>query len=239
MKPMRSFRVPLLTASFSLVAAICFGGQTARDLIINGQVATSDLKVINGRTYVPLADVAKALNMTLVNKANSIEMVAAGGAGPVAGLKGKLGDTIFTGKWKFTVVSIEQMDSYKTKYEDSQESYTPRTDQETLYVVNCRIKNAQTEVMEMVMSQRHCGKTAIADNMEHSFAPMAYDAHNETGPFGGPKMLPGSAAEFSVIFSAPKGTVPNDLLFTIVSGKDLSEEKPGKLGTDLRISLKQ
>lgn len=237
MKAFRSVRVPLLTAGLVVLASACLGGQAGKDLIMNGQIASTSLLTVNGRTYVPVADVAKALNLTVVNKGTSIELVAAGGVGEVQGLRGKIGDTLFTGRWRFTPVSLEQMDSYTTKYDGERSKITPRNDGETLFVLNCRIKNGEKEVREMVFTQRTCGKTALADDQAHSYAPMAYDAHNETGPYGGPKMLPGSAAEFAVIFSVPKGTQPKDILFTIISDRDLHEEKPGKLGTDLRISV--
>lgn len=229
----------LFATPFVLLAGLCLGGQAGKNLIIAGQVATSDLKVINGRTYVPLADVARALNMTLVDKRTSIEMIPAGGANEVNGLRGKLGDQIFTGKWRFTPVSLDQRDSYTTKYDVSRETINPRNNGETLFILSCRIKNGQKETMEMVFTQRKCGHTALTDDQEHSYAPIAYDAHNETGPYGGPKMLPGSASEFAIIFSVPIGTNPKDILFTIISGKDLGEEKPDKLGTDLRVSVKQ
>ena len=149
-------------------------------------------------------------------------------------MRGKLGEQLFTGKWRFTAISIDKLDSYKAKYDDSHQTYTPRNNQETLFVVNCRIKNAQKEPMEMVFTYHRCGNTSLTDSQEHSYAPMDFDAHDETGPYGGPKMLPGSAAEFSVIFSVPIGTMPKDLVFTIISGKDLADNKPLP---DLRISL--
>lgn len=238
MKTVRSLRFPLLVPAFVLLAGVCLAEQAGKDLIINGHTATSDLKVINGRTYVPLADVAKALNMTLVNKPNSIEMVPSGGANEVTGLHGKLGDQLFTGRWRFTPISLDQMDSYTNRYEGDGAMVTPRNAGETLFVLSCRIKNGMKDSAEMVFTQRTCGHTALTDDQEHSYAPYAYDAHNETGPYGGPKMLPGSAAEFAVIFSVPKGTNPKDVIFTIISDVDLHEEKPGKLGTDVRISVK-
>ena len=236
MKAIRSVRLPLLTAGLVVLGSACLGGQAGKDLIMNGQIASTSLLTINGRTYVPVADVAKALNLTVVTKSTSIELIAAGGAGEVQGLRGKIGDQLFTGMWRFTPISLEQMDSYTTKFDGERTKITPRNDGETLFVLSCRIKNGQKEPREMVFTQRKCGNTALADDQEHSYAPIAYDAHNETGPYGGPKMLPGSAAEFAVIFSAPKGTQPKDIIFTIISDKDLHEEKPGKLGTDLRIS---
>jgi hypothetical protein len=236
MKPVRRVRISLVAAALVLTCCICYGLQAAKSLIINGQVATTDVRTINGRTYAPLADIAKALNMTLVNQPGSIAMVPAGGANQVSGLRGKIGDTLFTGKWKLMPLSLQQVDTYTTKYEGDQETYKPRNDGETLYVLTCRIKNAQTSPMEMVFTQRSCGNTALADDQEHSFGPFGFDAHNETGPYGGPKMLPGSAAEFAVIFSAPKGTVPKDVILSVISGDDLLHT--GK-GTDFRISVKQ
>jgi len=236
----QSVRVPLLASALVFLASTCLGGQAGKDLIINGQVASKALLTINGRAYVPVSDVAKALNLTVVNNGNSIELVPAGGANEVKGLRGKLGDQFQTTMWRFTPVSLNEMDTYTTKFNGDMETINPRSKGETLFVMNCRIKNGQNEVREMVFTQRKCGNTALADTQEHSYAPMAYDAHNETGPYGGPKMLPGSAAEFAVIFSVPKGTQPKDILFAIISDKDLAEEKAGKpLGTELRISAQK
>lgn len=226
---------PLFSTGFVLVASICSGGQGVRNLLINGQVASTDVRVINGKTYVPISDVAKALNMALTTTGSNLVMAPAGGANQVGGLQGKLGETIFTGKWRFTAISIEQMDSYAAKHGDPT-TYTPKSPSETLFVVQCRIKNAQKDTKEMVFTVHQKGSTALTDDMEHSFAPIDFDAHDETGPYGGPKMLPGSAAEFAVIFSAPKGTMPKDLVFSIISGDDLHTN--GKPGIDLRISLK-
>jgi hypothetical protein len=233
-------RIAVIAAALILAGCVCYGLQAATRLIVNGQVASTDLRSINGRTYVPLADVAKALNMTLVNQAGAIVMTPAGGANQVSGLRGKIGDTLFTGKWKLMPLSFEQMDSYTTKYEGDQEKYAPRTDGETLFVLTCRLKNAQTTPVEMVMTTHSSGNTAFADQQEHSFAPIGFDAHNETGPYGGPKMLPGSASEFAVIFSAPKNTAAKDVILSIISGKDLSDAKQGvSPGIDFRISVQK
>ncbi len=244
-KAMRSLRVPLFTTVFAGLATVCLGGQAGTDLTINGQFATADLKTFNGRTYVPLADVAKALGMTLVKKPGHIDMTSAGGANEISGTRGKLGETLFTGKWKFTPVSLEQMDSYTNKFAGDNAVQTPRNAGETLFVLTCQLKNAQKEVVEVIFNSNINGlhgsatHTALADDQAHSYLTYAVDAHNETGAFGGPKMLPGSASEFAVIFSVPKGTVPKDVIFTILSGKDALEAKGGDVkGVDLRISVK-
>ena len=71
MKAYPQLRGPLLTGTLASLACICSAGQVGRGLVINGQVATTDLRTINGRTYAPIADIAKALNMTLVSKPGS------------------------------------------------------------------------------------------------------------------------------------------------------------------------
>jgi hypothetical protein len=232
MKSIGPVRVPAILASLLLLAGVCSAAQAGRNLIINGRIATSDVKVIGGKTYVPLSDVASALGMTLVNKPGSIEMTTAGGAGPVKGQQGKIGELIFTGKWRFMPVRLDQMDSYTEKYTGDGKTVTPRANGETLFVLSCHLKNGQKDSREMIMSCLHCGHTALTDDQEHGYPPCSYDVHNETGAYGGPRLLPGAAADFAVIFSAPKGTNPKDLIFTIMCGNDFPT------GTDVRISAK-
>ena len=151
------------------------------------------------------------------------------------GLRGKIGEQLFTGKWRFTPISLEGIwipTPQNTRVHRLQSS--PRCNTETLFVLTCRVKNGQKKPMEMFLTSHHPLNTALTDDQEHSYAPLDYDAHNETGPYGGPVLLPGAAAEFAVIFSAPKGTTPKDVIFTIASGDDW-----GKGGTDVRISVQK
>jgi hypothetical protein len=217
-----------------LTAGACWALQTGSKLFVEGQLASSDVRVINGTRYVPLKDVAAALHLHIVPQSGGINLTHEGGANQVEGLHGAIGDAkeIFTGKWRFWARSIEKVDSYTLKYSTEHEKITPRNAGEVLYVIDCRIKNGTSEKQAMILRNNMGGHDALTDDMEHSFEPFAFDAHNENGAFGGPTLLPGAAGEFAVIFSAPAGTNPKDFVFTI-------QAAPGDVGkgTDLRIAI--
>jgi len=222
----------LFVCGLAFVACAGWAAQAGTKLLINGQVASTDIRTIDGRAYVPLADVARALHMTLVNKPGSIELTPEGGANQVEGTHGKIGESIFTGKWRFQVNSVQQMNEYTEKYTGRSEKITPKSAADTLVVVDCRIKNGLKAKQELILTVNADGRTALTDDQEHSFEPYRFDAHNETGAYGGPVLLPGAAGEFALIFSVPQGATLKDLVFTILSGP----ADPVK-GADLRISL--
>src|SRR3954470_22446907 len=94
------------------VTAAAFA-QAGRSLILNGAVVSRDVRLIGGRPFVPVADVAQALGQTVVTRAGGYEITAAGGANQIRGLQGKIGDTLFDGKWRFQVLAVEPIDSYR------------------------------------------------------------------------------------------------------------------------------
>ena len=128
--------------------------------------------------------------------------------------------------------SVQKVDTYTLKYSTDHDKLTPRNAGESLFVVDCRIKNGTSDKQEMIFTVHSDGHSALTDDQEHSFQPMAFDAHNENGPYGGPTLLPGAAGEFAVIFSAPSDINLKDFIFTILAAPaDTSK------GTDLRISI--
>jgi hypothetical protein len=197
---------------------------------MNGSVMSTDVQTINGRAYVPLVDVARALSMTVVRKEGGYELVRAGGGNEIAGVKGKLGDTLFTGKWRFTVTAVTRAGEYTEVYSPDKEVLKPRADDEELVIVKCRIKNGTPKTQSPYFWKDISEDTALTDDKEHGYGPLAYDSRNSDATVD--KMLPGSAKEFAVIFSVPKGSTLKDLVYTI-SG-------PGDEGkTDVRIALGQ
>lgn len=236
LKTISKIRVPVFAIPLVFVAGVCAGGQAAQKLIINGSVASTDLRTISGRTYAPIADIARALGFGLVTKSGAIEMTEAGGAGPVQGRAAKIGELLFTGRWRFTPVSLEEADSYTEKYTGEGKTITPRNQGDTLLVLNIRLKNAQNDRVDIICGTGHAGNTALTDDKSHGYAPIAYDVRNETGAYGGPRLLPGAASEFAIIFSVPKGTTPQSVIVTITSNADVG--LGGKGPQDIRIELK-
>ena len=54
-------------------------------VLMNGKAMSQDVRIIGGKPYAPLGDVARALGMTLVRKPTAYQIVAAGGAGETRG----------------------------------------------------------------------------------------------------------------------------------------------------------
>lgn len=235
----------VVTAAFATAAGAL--GQAALRLIIAGKTASSDIRIIDGRPYVPLSDMAKAMNGTAVkHKGGGYEITldsgdtttpeaapVAGGANEVRGTKGKIGQVLFNGKWRFSVLSVDRAASYNSQFLPEKREFTPTGDTEQLVIVRCRMKNGQNATKVAMLSAIHPNHTALTDNQAQSYAPIDYDkrgGHTDEGP----TMLPGSQTEFAIVFSVPKGTVLKDLVFSVQN----FEEAPDG-GTDVRITLAQ
>jgi len=237
--PSRSRRRALAGAIAAIIAtavlaAAAYAQATLR-LIVNGNVASTSVRMIGGSPYVKLADVARALDMQVVPRAGGYEMVPAGGAGQLQGKgSGKIGDTIFTGQFRFMVKGVRTVDSYTEQYSQDRNQISPKGPGDTLMVVDCRLKNGTTSKQEVVLSNSDWGEnTALTDDQEHSYAPVDVDGHYDEGAPHGAWILPGAAYDFAVVFSVPKGTNPKDLVYTIVKYSERGNNK----GTDVRVSL--
>ena len=73
-------RTPIRVGALVLGVGAAALAQSGKSLILNGQVASHDVRLIDGRPYVPLADVARALGQTVVTRAGGYEITSAGGA---------------------------------------------------------------------------------------------------------------------------------------------------------------
>ncbi len=221
-------------------------GKAGLSLIIRGKTVSSEVRIIEGRPFIPLSDMAKAMNGTVVkHKAGGYEITfgsvdtttpdahpVAGGANEVRGTQGKIGQVIFTGKWRFSVLSVDHAANYDSQFLPDKRTFVPSGDTEELVIVRCRMKNGQKDTQMAMLSPVHPHHTALADNQGQSYAPMDYDKRGGSTDEG-PKLLPGAQTEFAVLFSVPKGTVLKDLVFSI---QNAYEDTPDG-GTDVRITL--
>ena len=230
-------RLSLPTRSrFLTFAALALGtslvsAAPATKLKMNGKIASVKLKTIGGVAYVPVADVAKALGQKVVPMAGGLELKTASGTFQVSGLAGKIGSVIQTKKFSFQVLSVETPASYSSRYLKLPSTYTPDSPNETLFIVNCRIKNTLSKAQGPVLNPSYAGNTAIADFDGQSYAPKDYDSRLRSD-FSGASMLPGSKVDLALIFSIPKTAKIKDLVFTMTEYFD-----PNFKGPDVRISL--
>jgi hypothetical protein len=222
MRKSRFFAV-VLVAGAVLAAALAF---QAIKVSMNGKVVTSTGRMINGSLYVKLADVAKALDLKVVGKGSAYELVPAGGANMLQGTKGKLGEELFTGKWKFTVTGVQRVDKYMLQYADSKFEHTANPGSD-LVVVSCRFKNAVNQTVFMYFNG--LGNTSLTDMNEQVYKPLWMDSAGGVAL----DMLPGSAKDFAILFRVPKTAELKDLVYTV---EPVNSAKYGV--THLRISLK-
>jgi hypothetical protein len=224
------------------ISAVALAAQAGKALYINGTKASSDVRTINGKVYVPLNDVAKALGMTVQPKSGGYEMIKAGGAGQIANKNvGNLGEEIFTGKWRFTALSVEHVQNYTPQYAPKDAwRILEAKDGEELIVVKCRVKNGTAKKDELVFANWEDSNTALTDMDEQSYQPTTYgfDLKADESSPDGANLLPGAAVNFNLIFRVPAGTREKDLVFTAIRydmrGKLDQKKDPPQ---DIRVHL--
>lgn len=203
---------------------------------MNGKVASNDVRIINGRAYAPISDVATALGMVATKSGNTYEIAIPGGANQLNGTtQGKIGSELFTGKWRFQVTGIETADKYTEQYCQSKKTISAKSD-ETLVIVRCKLKNGAKVTQTPVLSERMPGNTGLADTNGQSYQPLDYDARQESDKimsYAAASLLPGAGMDVVLVFSVPEGTTPKALVCTLIRYPD---DVPGR-GKDVRIEL--
>jgi hypothetical protein len=209
---------------------------------MNGKVASTDVRTISGGAYVKIADIARALGMTVVQRGNTYEIKKAGGANPIKGVtQGKIGDVLFDGHWRFQVISVTSPGSYVMKtpsdsYDNANLSTFDYKNRELrpaegyrLVVVQCRATNGQNQKFPLwtAISDDKMN-TALTDTDGGSHPPIAYDY--EGSPTQTRALIPGAAITFPILFVVSQDTKIKDLVFTLHSnGNDVYN--------DVRVSL--
>jgi hypothetical protein len=229
-----------LVIAGTMLAAFAFAAIAGKQLTINGAVASKDVRVIDGKAFVPVADVAKAFDMTINSTASGFELIKKGGAGQIANDHvGKIGDEVFTGKWRFQVLEVRTAASYSKKH--SGNSYGKDFEagpNDQLVIADCRIKNGTQKKDELVLENWDGMNTALTDDREQSYPPKAYDVREAEHSPVGATFLPGAAIEFSIVFVVPKDAKPSSLIFTAMRYDDRAPfDQKKRPPTDIRIKL--
>ena len=194
---------------------------------VEGKFATSDLIVRNGKTYAPINEIAKAMGMVVVKSSDGFNLVRPGGANMVQGLRGKVGEELFNGKYRFTVVEVVRTAAWKPRFSNAGFDYTPSSPSNEILAIICRLKNATKEAVtiDLLMGKN----TAVTDMREQSYGAATGGGADVSNR--GPKILPGAAVDFALTFEIPKSAELKDLVFSV---QDFS----GKPNPDFRVSLK-
>ncbi len=216
----------------------------APHLLMNGHTVSTKVETLNGRAYVPLADIARALGLVVVKVDGGYELKKPGGASPIRGVtQGKIGDVLFDGSWRFQVTSIGTPNSFtmKTPADYSDNGGTTQFDPKTrtfvasnnyrLVVLQCRVTNAmqskRTLWTALTDATTH---TALTDQDGGSHPPVAFDF--EGGTIQSKPLVPGEILRFPMLFSVPQDARVTGLIFTL---KDNQTDLPAR---DVRVSLR-
>ena len=228
-------RTKLLIPAFLAGAVTMVAAQSAITLSYQGEVVSRHVRMVAGQPYVPLADVARLLKGQVTRAGGGYVIggsgAAAGGANQVKGLQGKIGDMLFTGKYRFKVTGVTRGDHYDTQFQPNKDTIKPESDSQEVVAVTCEVRNGTKSPVELKITTHTGSNNALTDDQDHAFPPYGYDLSNG-GFYGPPKMLPGSAQQFAVYFRVPKGINLKDLVFTLTAYGD---DHP----VDVRVSLKQ
>jgi hypothetical protein len=232
-------------AWMSLVLAIAISPAAAqlkvsneKTLLINETIASERLQRVGDSVMVPIADVAKALGLSIVKTKTGYALIKDGGANQVEGIRGKLGETVFDGKWRLTVTNPREVASYTLETKTATDyglinpiakingtTYEPKPGYRLL-VYRCEVKNGQKSAQQLWWFQNDT-HTALADASGESFPPILTDIASEA--FQSKPLLPGAKLEFNLIFCVPSSANPRELVFTLRTIADK--------GSDVRISL--
>lgn len=237
-------KTTLLALTGVVLAASAYALVAPTTLTIDGRSAPADVRTIGGVPYVRLSDVGRALGMTVSAKGGGrYALTKAGGAGPLGGKAARIGDTLFNGRWRFSVLSVETAPTYTMRtnsdvYEAGETAERPDANRVVkagrgyrLVVVRVRVTNG-TSAPEGFWTAAEDPKVhnAIADTEGSSHRAIAYDYPD--APTITPQVLPGASLAFNVLFSLPTDAKPKDLVFTLPMTTTM--QKPG---TDVRVSL--
>jgi hypothetical protein len=218
----------------SLIAGVAFA-QATRILIVNGKVASNDVRVINGKSYAPVADLAKALDMVVVQRPDGkIELTRQGGSGAIeAKLTGKVGDFLFDGGWRFKVVSVVSAKEHTMVNKFLSDQHVAE-EGNRFVIVNVVIRNANKKLGNLFP-----GDVALASEDGGSESVTHYDFPFNNSPSYFKPILPGAEQKGTIIFEVKEDFKEKDLIFTIA--REYSHYDAAVLpkeDTVMRISLK-
>jgi len=179
-------------------------------LYMNGRIVSTAVITSNGVAYVPVKDMAAAMEMTAENRADGFALVRAGGATQVQGSSGKIGNDLFNGFYKFKVVKVERGLKYMPQFNGTKEPFVAREGFEYAAVI-CRLKNGKKT--PVLLSPFGRSKTALTDEEEHAYETLTGLVNDAPGR--GVSLLPGAASDFALLFQVPANAVLKDLVYEV------------------------
>ena len=150
--------------------------------------------VENGKTYVPLNDVASALNCVIQKSDSGYTLAPIGKGAMVMGTEGKIGQTLGKPDMQFTVRSVKDVG---THYDRQFSPGEVNSDEGTrLILMVCRVRNGTPKTVSICTVGGD--KTALADMDEHTYEVLTGDGPRNVD------ILPGAVSDFGILFKLPK-----------------------------------
>ena len=215
---LNTLRISIGAAALAVAGTLVAGGYfVGGEFKVNGNSVSTNFITANGKVYMPVADVATALDMQVVkHSSSSYELVAKGGANQLNGLEGKIGQTLLTSHYKITFSKFFTTDHYTRQFGNP--GTADAADGKTLAIVVIQVKNATNRVLGMALAE---GKTMITDEDEQTYEPS-------TGGWadwktGNPNVLPGAAVNFALVTQVPKSAKLKDLIYEINKATSIDE----------------
>ncbi len=222
--------------TLGVAAAAIVVAQGTKRLYFNGEVASEDVRIINGVAYAPLRDIAKAMGTTVAQRPDgSLEIVRQGGANQVeAKLNGKVGDWLFDGGWRFKVVGFKRVANYKKVNPWYSETEVDGDEQHDLLVIDYVFRNGMKSAFSMDLG----GNLTSVANEDGSSNPVENnDFKYNGGVFYSKPLLPGAEMKGALIVKILKTEKPKDLIVEFGGMTGYTDEVKPKEPTVLRISL--
>ena len=230
-------KMSLAVVSVLSASAVAFAATSSARWTLNGALVSSDVRMINGKPYVALADVARAMKMGVVKTGSTYNVRVTGGATQVNGVRqGKIGDQLASNKWGLMVTGVREVDEYTEVYSQAGQKLVPKGANDKLVIVDAVLRNNVQRSQTPMLTERVAGNTALADDQGQSYAPIDFDARQEMGKMGSyaaTTMLPAAKVKFALVFSVPRDTKPSALVFSFLNYPD----DVGGKGTDVRVTF--
>jgi hypothetical protein len=214
-------------------------------VVRDGETMSTDVVMMRGRAYVPLADVARAMGRRAVKSGNVYTLVsdparlpesatarAAEIARPsTASSRNAMNTDIARAGWVLRLLSADVAPTYVRQFGADTEPIAVQRKGDHLVVARFRLTNASNFTKDVYFDRSYAANTAIIDDESHGYPPVTYDSRNSE--YSSSRMLPGTVHEFALVFSVPADTRLSELVYSVASSGQTSTDKP----TDFRVAL--
>lgn len=246
MLTMNKMRIGIGAAvGFASIACSARAGTNPQRLVRDGATLSTDVIVVRGRAYLPLADAARAMGRravmtgdvyTLVRvspgHSESARKAATQAVSPARSTpKNAMNMDIAGGGWVLRLLSADVTSSYVRQFGADMDPIAVQRKGDQLVVAHFRLTNASNATKDVYFDRFYAANTAVIDDASRGYPPLSYDSRNSE--YASSRMLPGTMHEFALVFSVPADTRLSELVYSVASAGPDGADKP----IDFRVAL--